>query len=64
MVVTFLILSDVADYALEKLTPSQISEIQALAIVWLKCGHHYYNFSEDCQTDSEVSISGNSYCGP
>ena len=61
VVVTFLIPSHVADYVLEKLTPIQKNEIEAIAIVWLKCRHHYFSFSgEDCQTDSEVSISGNS----
>ena len=41
---TFLIPSDVADFIFKEITPRQLEEIQALPVMWLKCGDHKFSF--------------------
>ena len=41
---TFLIPSDVADFIFKEITPRQLEEIQALPVMWLKCGDRKFSF--------------------
>ena len=59
---TFLIPSDVADFIFKEITPRQLEEIQALPVMWLKCGDHKFSFVRKTlnEKEDEYHLSGKS----